>query len=307
MNTFKKITSSELNYSNLHKDKKLTIMELIDYLKENNAPSSAERYKREIDLFFLSVENPKTATYTDVLEYLGGLTKRIKNRSATLSAIKKYYQYLVTTGQRIDNPSASIKLRDNKNTDVQLQDLFKTEELEQLLERKERYTILKNRNKIIISLLIYQALTNGEIQNISLSDIDLEQGTIYIKAGLKSNERTLKLQPKQVFWLMKYLQEDRPHLLAEKTDKLIISKLGTAETGEGIHYLIETQKHLFAPRKLNPIIIRQSVITNLLKQGKDVRIVQAFAGHKTPSSTEKYKQAKVEQLRNQILKYHPLK
>lgn len=288
-------------------------MELIDYLKENNAPSSAKRYKREIDLFFLSVGNPKTATYTDVLEYLGGLTKRIKNRSCTLSAIKKYYQYLVTTGQRIDNPSASIKLRDNKNTDVQLQDLFKTEELEQLLERKERYAILKNRNKIIISLLIYQALTNGEIQNISLSDIDLEQGTIYVKAGLKSNERTLKLQPKQVFWLMKYLQEDRPKLLKVLPDGedlggvLIISKLGTAETGEGIHYLIETQKHLFAPRKLNPKIIRQSVITNLLKQGKDLRIVQAFAGHKTPSSTEKYKQAKVEQLRNQILKYHPLK
>lgn len=281
-------------------------MGLIDFLNEKTAPSTAKRYKREIDLFFLSIENPKTATYSDILAYLGEVKKNVKNRSCTLSAIRKYYEYLVSTGQRIDNPSASIKLRDNKTKDVQIQDLFKAEELEQLLQRKERYAILKNRNKIIISLLIYQALTNGEICNLTINDLDLEQGTIYIKAGVKTNPRTLKLQSKQVFWIMKYLQEDRPNLLKESTTILIISKLGTAEKGEGIHYLTETQKHLFKPRKLNPVTIRQSVITNLLKQGKDLRIVQAFAGHKTPSTTEKYKQTQVEQLKNQILKYHPL-
>lgn len=291
-------------------------MGLIDFLNEKTAPSTAKRYKREIDLFFLSIENPKTATYSDILAYLGEVKKNVKNRSCTLSAIRKYYEYLVSTGQRIDNPSASIKLRDNKTKDVQIQDLFKAEELEQLLQRKERYAILKNRNKIIISLLIYQALTNGEICSLTINDLDLEQGTIYIKAGVKTNPRTLKLQSKQVFWIMKYLQEDRLQLLkvlptgedlgGVRTTILIISKLGTAEKGEGIHYLTETQKHLFKPRKLNPVTIRQSVITNLLKQGKDLRIVQAFAGHKTPSTTEKYKQTQVEQLKNQILKYHPL-
>lgn len=283
-------------------------MELEQYLRERNAPGTVKRYLREIELFFTSVETPEQASYSEIMNYLGKL--RAKNKSGgiacSLHGIKKYYSYLVATAQRKDNPAKSIKLRDKRNRDIQLQDLFKKEELEQLLDRKERYPILKNRNQIIISLLIYQGLTNGEITNLELENIKLEEGTIYIKGSRKTNSRVLKLTGQQVFWLMNYIQEDREKLLKTTTQKLIISKLGTAETGEGICYVVETQKHLFPTRKLNAKTIRQSVITNLLKEGKDLRIVQAFAGHKYPSTTEKYKQSEVDELKSQILKYHPL-
>ncbi|WP_084097110.1 site-specific integrase [Cyclobacterium lianum] len=51
--------------------------------------------------------------------------------------------------------------------------------------------------------------------------------------------------------------------------------------------------------------MRQSVITNLLRAGHDLRIVQVFAGHKYPSATEKYKQAQLEELNKQIQRHHP--
>ena len=286
-------------------------MNLEEYLKERNAPGTVKRYLREIELFSFSVENPETASYSDIMNYLGKLRKKHSNIAPSLHAIKKYYSFLVATGKRRDNPAKSIKLRDKRSRDIQLQDLFKPEELELLLNRKERYLLLKNRNQIIISLLIYQGLTNGEITNLELENINLEQGTIYIKSSRKTNRRTLKLQSKQVFWIMNYLTNDRPRLLKTETQRLIISSRGTAETGEGICYIVESLKYLFPSdsyrnRKLNAKTIRQSVITNLLKQGKDLRIVQAFAGHKYPSTTERYKQTQVEELKNQILKYHPL-
>ena len=53
--------------------------------------------------------------------------------------------------------------------------------------------------------------------------------------------------------------------------------------------------------------IRQSVITNLLKQNHDLRLVQVFAGHKNQSTTEKYKQANLEALKTAIKQYHPIK
>lgn len=276
------------------------------YLIERHAPGTVKRYSREIELFFSSVKNPKQATYQQIMDYLGKLRKKQNNISPGLHAIKKYYSYLVATGQREDNPARSIRLRDRKSRDIQLQDLFKAGELELLLDRKERYPILKNRNQVIISLLVYQALTNGEIKNLELENINLEAGTIYIKPGRKTNARTLKLQSRQVYWLMNYTREDRPKLIKVKSQKLIISKLGSPENGEGIGYVIETCRHLFPGRKLNARTIRQSVISNLLKEGKDLRIVQAFAGHKYPSATEKYKQTGVEELKNQIMKYHPL-
>jgi integrase/recombinase XerD len=65
--------------------------------------------------------------------------------------------------------------------------------------------------------------------------------------------------------------------------------------------------HLFPDRSLNAKTTRQSVIANLLKQGHDLRLVQVFAGHKHPSSTERYRQTGVEELKAGIIKYHPLK
>jgi integrase/recombinase XerD len=52
--------------------------------------------------------------------------------------------------------------------------------------------------------------------------------------------------------------------------------------------------------------MRQSVIANLLKQNNDIRMVQAFAGHKRIGTTESYKQSGLEALKASIEQLHPL-
>jgi len=284
-------------------------MELEDYLMQKHTPATAKRYLRDIEIYQNEEANHQTATYSDIMEYLGKLRKKYQNPETIktiLHGIKKYYAFLVATGQRNDHPCRFINLKDKKGKRVQLQDLFTPEELEKLLDRKERYRDLKVRNQVIIGLLIYQGITTGELTRIELKDINLDTGEIYIKSSSKLNSRTLKLKPKQILPMHQYIHEIRPELLKVQTDQLIINKLGNAETGYQIHYLVGTFKHLFPERNLNPKTIRQSVITNLLKAGNDLRVVQVFAGHKYPSATENYKQANVEQLKKLVAKYHPL-
>jgi integrase/recombinase XerD len=67
----------------------------------------------------------------------------------------------------------------------------------------------------------------------------------------------------------------------------------------------------YALRKLNPKYlhseqIRQSVITGWLKRD-DVRLVQYKAGHKHVVSTERYQTQPLEELKEAIGKYHPLR
>lgn len=280
-------------------------MELEQYLNRNYSQQTGKRYLFALNRY---LSNPQTATanYNQIMDYLGQLRKHQVSIRVELHAIKSYYRYLLETDQRTDNPAESIKLRNDKSRAIQLQDLFTSEELERLLDREERYPILKNRNRIILSLLIYQGLMSGEIKRLERNDIDLEAGLIKIKGSSKNNGRELKLTAKQVYWLMSYLEKDRIQLLKESTNQLIISKLGKAESGEGISYLVSSMQSIFPNRKLNPQTIRQSVIANLLKEGKDLRLVQVFAGHKYPSSTEQYKQNDVEELKNEVLKFHPL-
>lgn len=284
-------------------------MNLYTYLIERHTEGTAKRYLRDIEAWLQWQPHPQKAGVKEVLIYLGEQRKQGKQASlnCTLAAIKKYYDWLQETDQRPIHPCRALRLKDKRSRSIQLQDLFTSEELQQLLTRKERYELLALRNRTVLSLLVYQGLTTGELASLQLNDLDLEKGTINVPASRMLNGRVLKLKQDQILLLYRYVNEVRKQLLKTTTKSLIITKLGTPEQGEGIHYLVSTFKGLFPERKLNPKTIRQSVIANLLKSGEDLRAVQLFAGHKYPSSTENYRQTNLEALKDQVLKYHPLK
>lgn len=284
--------------------------ELSRYLQKYYTADTAKAYQREIIIYLSSCPNAEIAMYKDITAYIGLLRKRYK-KAATLNrivaSIKVYYDYLCSEGIRSDNPAKAIQLKDKRNRDIQLQDLFSSEELEQLLHRKERYVNLDYRNKVLISLFIYQALLPQEAEAVRVEDINLEQGTIYIRSTSKTNSRTLSLKPNQVLLFYLYINEIRKKLLNGKsTDVLLIGIRGEAMNGEDItKHIKRSYKDVYPQRKVNAQTIRQSVITNLLKAGHDISIVQKFAGHKYPSSTEKYKQSEVATLQAAVNKYHP--
>ena len=150
------------------------------------------------------------------MSYIGILRTRYSNASTLnriLAGIKAYYDFLCYTNQRSDNPARSIKLRDKRSRDIQLQDLFATEELEALLNRPERYNNLAHRNRVLISLLIYQALLPGEMEALTVQDINLSTGSIYIKPTASTNKRELQLKPNQILLFYQYIHEIRPKLL----------------------------------------------------------------------------------------------
>lgn len=287
-------------------------MTLTDYLLQRHTASTAKRYYSDILKYLKTItqEQADTAKYSDIMDYIGVLRKKYSNPETikcNLYAIKKYYYWLNYTGQRKNHPCRNLLLRDKTNRDIQLQDLFTQQELELLMERKERYKNVKIKNQVIMSLLIYQGLTRSDITELRVKNINLEEGNIYIKATHKTNSRTLQLKAIQIMLFNKYINEIRLKLKTVETDILILTKTGTPEKGEGIGYLLETSKYLFPERNLNTKTIRQSVIANYLKQGIDLRLVQVFAGHKYLGSTEKYRQTGIEELRIGIQKYHPLK
>lgn len=286
-------------------------MSIEQYLRQHYSPDTVKIYNRDIEIYLSNHPAAATAVYKDVTGYIGTLRQRY-NKVATISrivsSIKAYYDYLCFCGIRNDNPARAVKLRDKRSRDIQLQDLFTAEELENLLNRKERYNNLDYRNKVLISLLIYQALQPGEIERLRIHDIDLKEGSIYIKSAAKSASRTLQLKPNQILLLYQYITEIRLKLLNDNaSNALLIGIRGGTMSGEDItKHVKRSFKQLYPNRNINAQTIRQSVIANLLSRGHDLSLVQVFAGHKNPSSTQKYKQSEIETLKAAVNKYHPL-
>ena len=281
-----------------------------DYLKEHYQPATQKRYLWEIERFRKALAEPEDANRDQILDYIDQYRKKGKSADylrAILAVLKAWYRYLLETGKRKDHPCRYLQLKDQRSTQLQLQDLFSEKELELLRDREERYPILTSRNQIITGLLIYQGVSLQELCKLRPKDIELEKARVAVPATTRTNSRILELTPRQILPLHRYLEKDREILLNGKEAKeLLITKKGSAEKGEGIHYLISTKQKLFPQRKLSPSTIRMSVITNWLKSGINLRQVQYMAGHKKPSSTERYKQSDLDNLKSWIEKYHPL-
>ncbi|NAW50091.1 tyrosine-type recombinase/integrase [Elizabethkingia argentiflava] len=261
------------------------------------------------------------ANYKDVLQYIEHLRKNHDLHPKTLRhclyAVKIYFNYLLEIGKRKDHPCSELFLKDKVSKQIQVDNLYSEETLENYFEtyhiRKKSY--LQNRNKIMISLLIYQALTVNEVSALQTGDINLDRGEIYIKGreeltAKSPQSRTLPLQAKQILLFYHYLKKDRAKLLKynqrnPNEESFILGQYGEKINPHGISKMInETRK---GNEQIKPMKIRQSVIANLLKKENDTRIVQVFAGHKRASTTQQYKQTDLEILQNAVNLYHPLK
>ena len=286
-------------------------MKLEDYLSQSLMQSSVESYVYDINKYKKNNKNADKYDYQKVMQYIEILRNEnsVSNVKRVIASIKKYYDYLIEIGKRKDNPARAIRIRDGKENPIQLQDLFTEKELQILLvPRIERYPFLTKRNKIIMSLLVYQGLRIGEIENIKISDIDLEKATIQIhKTGI-TNARNLPLKAEQILLLYEFINQDRNQLKTWRNDEnaLLLGKLGTPIRKEDVDYLVSTYQKQ-SKKKLTTTTIRQSVIANLFIKNNDLRIVQYFAGHKSPDTTEKYRQTGLNALKTAIEKLHPIK
>ena len=292
-------------------------MKLEEYLQKKYSKSTLTSNLYNIKRFTNYYQNKsETANYSDILNYIAHLRKNYDLHPKTLrhclSGVKIYFNYLLEIGIRGDHPCSELFLKDKINKQIQVDNLYSWETLENFLKtfeikRKER---LKRRNEVIITLLIYQALTVSEISNLEVENIDLESGEIQIKSGHHQQKRKLPLQAKQILLFYNYLEKERKELLLFNKENPVISYLILGQYGEKInpHTISKMINEYRKPsEKLQPMKIRQSVIANLLKKENDTRIVQVFSGHRRASTTIQYKQTELEALQNAVNQYHPIR
>jgi site-specific recombinase XerD len=251
---------------------------------------------------------PEQGSYTDVLAYMkhcqkNGATQRtIQNY---LNMIKHFYRYLIEQGQIEINPVTGIKVQGVKRKI--LHHIFQPQELHALYNNFNDETLKGKRNKIMLSLLVYQGVKTEELAILEVKDVKLKEGKIEVPGNRNGNARTLKLESHQVLEMYEYVLQTRNAILdksGEKTDRLFIS----IEGGNDLHnYMTRLMVRLRKQNKLvvNAKQIRASVIMKWLKQ-YNLRQVQYLAGHRYISSTEAYKQNEMEGLTEEVNKFHPL-
>ena len=311
---------------NLLNPKKL-MNSLKHYLQQqNHSQSSIYQKTRYAKLFtnFLKTENlqPEEVKQAEILAFIEILKSENKSTqliNTILRAVKTYYQYLQQTNPEMKNPAINQQLRGVRKK--MPSDILTMEKMEEIYQNYSTETNRQKRNKIMLGLFIYQAITTEELHKLRPEYINLEKGKIIIPGTRKSNQRQLSLHNFQMIPIQEFLNITRVQIIREinkkrpsrKPDKIEIEKINKQLfiSTNGSTNLKPTLLSLFREiRKNHPEVknskqLRNSTIIHKLKT-ENLRAVQYFAGHRYISSTERYKLNNIEELKKDIEKYHPL-
>ena len=279
-------------------------------------------------LNWCEIENqePENTTHNDLIFYLKHLQKReVKQITAQkyIGALKHYFAWLISRKIIESNPAKNVDVKGVQRK--QLYHILKKQELESLYENFvipneetdpnknqnwfKAQVLTSKRNKAMLGLMLWQGLGTGELNNLQEKDLKLREGKIYVAGGRKSNDREMKLEATQILDLMEYTLQTRKELLALRKDDKELEALFVSN-GTGKNRLHNAMSYLMKKLKeQNSNVssakqIRTSVITHWLKN-YNLREVQFMAGHRYVSSTEAYLINDLDDLQEDVNKYHP--
>ncbi|CAG5087396.1 tyrosine-type recombinase/integrase [Parvicella tangerina] len=278
------------------------------YLRYFYSKETADSYQRMIVKFMEVYPNYINLKLADIEGYLLKLKTKgdsVNYRNVRLAAIKAFYSCLLDARLIHEHPCKYFYITEKRPTGKNFDALLSMDEMEVILSiRDERYSELGLRNLAIIGIMIYQGVTSKELIGLNLSDIDFDAGTIRIKGSKQTKGRVLELKTKQATVLSKYIKTDRVKLSVDNTKTLFLTMRGMRLTVDGLHGFITSMQGAVDP-KLTPANIRNSVISYWLNDRKiPLEDVQVMAGHKYPSSTEKYINGGGSEHRNAVNELH---
>src|SRR5438034_5051143 len=157
----------------------------------------------------VTVDSPEKITRTHILDYLTHLAELSRSgvtRVRKLAAIKEYCKFLVDEKLIPHSPTENI-IRP------------KQERKQRVFLRVDEYMRLLNaaagncRDYAILQLFLQTGIRVAELAGLTLSDIDLEAGTMLVN-GKGNKQRTIYLEKKATQALRAYAA-DRPHSLEQ--------------------------------------------------------------------------------------------
>lgn len=300
-----KLEEYKTHLTNYEKLSPKTILEHCNNIKRFNAWALQENY--------INIDN---LTYLELLNFIKTQKEKsikIQSIKLRLNSISKYYEYLKHIGIIERNPAKKIILKGEMKTITQ--NIFTYTELEQLyneylnlkveLTNSKLTPYTKQRNNVLLGLMIWQGANTGEIQKMRLEHVNLNEGTIYIPKCKRGASRQLKLYPNQIIQFYKYINETLPYY--KTSSSATQASKSTMLFGGNIYshcYIILQTLKGINQKVSNASQLRTSIIIHWIKvYGK--RQAQYMAGHKNINSTERYELQELDTLTDTLLRHHP--
>jgi integrase/recombinase XerD len=281
------------------------------WLEDGLSPRSLESYRRDLRQFGewlgkAGLHLPEAGS-GDIQRFLAERTLRqgiaARSLARQLSAMKRYYRWLLRQGRRPDDPTLTIE---PPRLPRPLPKSLSETEVEALLAAPDSGKALGLRDRAMLELLYACGLRVSELVAIPVSAVSLDMGVAKVM-GKGAKERLVPLGELASEWLGRYLRQGRPALLAGRASNvLFVTSRGEAMSRQAFWYLIKRYaRQAEIQHALSPHTLRHAFATHLLNHGADLRVVQMLLGHADISTTQIYTHVARERLKQLHERHHP--
>lgn len=274
------------------------------------SPDTIRRYRTAISFFckIAKVTQIEEVTKDNVrdLFYYG---RTVRNWSANSfithhKSLVVFFRWCVQEKYMAENPAQDMEM---PKVEKKLPPKLTRQEAMRLLEivynYPYKYKFLRYRNHAIFSTFLFAGLRKKELLHLTLTDVDLDNMSIFIRHGKGAKDRIVPICQKLAETLKRYLEERRR--LNKSCPEFFCSlNHNMGFTDDGLRHLVATlirsSKMKFSIHKL-----RHTFATLMLEGGCDIYSLSRMMGHTDIKTTTIYLAATAEHLRSQITK-HPL-
>lgn len=280
------------------------------------AENSISTYGGEASMFLLWAEasklDPTTVGPDEMTNYIetrqtinsqeGGENLSSRTISRIMSSLRSFFDYLVESGKRVNNPMDRLKPPPLTHT---LPQIMTIEDVEKFLNEIDLDSPYGVRDRTLFELIYSCGLRVTEAVDLTLDNIFLKEGLVRV-LGKGNKERLIPLGEEAEYWLCHYLNETRPLLSkpGKRCSFLFLNNRGDGLSRKGMW---KRFKEIACKAEVEGKIhtLRHSFATHLLRGGADLRSVQELLGHSDISTTQIYTHLDRTDLANAHKKYHP--
>lgn len=276
-------------------------------LSENTVQSYRYDLERLVGWMMKTKLDWNTISNSDLQDYQAWMVAqdfKQTSRARMLSAIRRFFQYLIQEKIRADDPSALLimpKLPKRLPKDLSEQ------QIEDLLSAPIVEDPIELRDKAMLELLYATGLRVTELISLTMENMSLRQGVVRV-IGKGGKERLVPMGENAIEWIETFLEQGRPALLGEKSSDVVFpSKRAQQMTRQTFWHRIKFYAvHAgIDVEALSPHVLRHAFATHLLNHGADLRVVQMLLGHSDLSTTQIYTHVATERLKQIHQEHHP--
>ena len=257
------------------------------YLKVERglSPNTVKAYTADIEGFYEFLRHRgvtlRDASSSDISDYIISVSDYLSKRSQArlLSSLNSFFDYLVSEGERKDNPSSAV---DSPKLGKYLPVVLSVEEVRAILKAAPN-----ERDRAILEVLYGCGLRVSEVCSLKISEVYLKD--MFVKVmGKGSKERLVPMAPSTASAIMDYLSV-RPESDAGCEDVLFLNRFGRALSRVAVFKMVKSVALVAGVDKnLSPHTFRHSFATHLVENWADLRVVQEMLGHESILTTEIY-------------------